>query len=375
MHGLEEMERRRKERAAAREARRTLRLSSLSTPVQMSEEEKQDRFEAKMASISASSDQQKKEGTINTIRPTSSTTAVFSNMSEVERQRRYDEKMASIGQGEIEINDQDAKQFLDSYEDQSSKKPFTHPVSGLAAMDNHLERKISKNENAKWQQTEELAVAMAIHDDEEYQFGKDDKIIYAIAYDPDSQPPIFKNRRFQMYGVLLLIVFIIVGAGTGASISSLNTKQFQLEDVITDAPSVFVPLREKLMLEFLAKHVRTEKVYEDNSPHRLAAQWMLYEDPLALQDLNDDFLQRYIMAFLWYDSTNNGESPWRSCNPSFAQEDDDCTFLKWERLPNDEVCFEEVPKQKRWMSGADTCQWQGVECAKGTQVLGVDLCT
>jgi hypothetical protein len=44
-------------------------------------------------------------------------------------------------------------------------------------------------------------------------------------------------------------------------------------------------------------------------------------------------LQRYILALLvYYQTSENGTSPWWSCNPPSEFEDDTCAFLEFTRL-------------------------------------------
>lgn len=269
----------------------------------------------------------------------------------------------------------------------------------------------------------DLAVAMAIEEEDELNGNKKDNdfdsnnIIYAIEYDPDSKPPLHKNRRFQLYGVIGLVLLAVIAAGAAIGVGGQQEKTVivnkSLQGGPTNAPTVYLTPQEQVVYSFLTLHF-SPKVREEGTPHYMAAQWVLYEDSYSQEILNNlstssnasldvQFLQRYILAFLWFHSTNLGKDPWRSCNPPTfknldindsimvtpsaghlpaqeeAQEEadadlDTCTFLQWNRLENDAVCFGALPGVNRWMSSVDTCEWQGVDCSTGTEVLGLDMC-
>jgi len=252
-----------------------------------------------------------------------------------------------------------------------------------------------------------LAVAMVINEEEMGgQKEKEAMIASAVEYDPNSKPPLHKNRRFQLYGVICLLLLAAISAGANTAVG--GGEETIVERTIqggalgpTNAPTMYLKPQEQLVYNFLALHF-SPKVWDEGTPHHMAAQWALYEDPYSqaiLQDLlpnaraslDVQFLQRYVLAFLWFHSTNMGKDAWRSCNPPTFQkimgndsmvtpssveddrEGDTCTFLQWNKLENDDFCFGAVEGANRWMSSVDTCKWQGVDCSTGTEVLGLDL--
>jgi len=218
----------------------------------------------------------------------------------------------------------------------------------------------------------DLAIAIAIDEEEE------EEKLYAMAveYDPDSKPPLYQNRRFRLYGIggtacfcILLIVLIVVISGSDKGETVLLTLP------PTGAPTMSpTSARESIFLSKFGQAVG-EKVLEEGTPHNLAAQWIMNEDPRQLEPTDADLLQRYILAFFYFHTTENGENKWRSCNPPDpeAGEDDTCEFLEFTRLQDDSIQF--VPRQNRirWLSGEEECRWQGVECAGGDEVLGFRL--
>jgi hypothetical protein len=400
----------------------------------MSEQERQHKYDAKMAdmgiaqaSVAAPAPAQ---APVQASKPSCPRNSTFSNMSEDDRQRKYDAKMAQFNEGDDpavaantantantannNTNDSVSQKILNDHALQttsskeitlgggsSSNVTNTTNNNGITTTANYgmttappveygtYEVLQSVKEKDKAGRTSEgefaegdLAVAMAINEDEEAALGG--KIAYALEYDPDSKPPVYKNRRFQLYGVIGVILLIVVGAGVGIGVSSAGSydtsSSMDQVSMATNPPTMFLTAKEDKVYTFLTTFF-SPKVMEEGTPHRMAAEWSLMEDRLSDTmtegDLGIDFLQRYVLAFLWYHTTDNGNKPWRSCNPRNVTvgEDDTCTFLQWEQLENDDVCFKEVEGADRWMSGAETCRWQGVECSSGTEVLGIDLCT
>jgi len=378
--------------------------------------------------------------------PTTTTSATAQkpvDLVEEERQRRYDAKMAEFGlvepepekeqpvlhpdheahmAGKLSVETMSGEASKDLNEkDGYSPQPKTTQVYGEDSEKTKEEN--AKNLNYAYHKNNpdnmldgDLAVAMAINEEEEMEKGMDEKIVYAIEYDPESKPPLHKNRRFQLYGVIGLLLLAVIAAGAaigvgGGETTIVDAKSLQGELGPTNAPTIYLTPEEQVVYSFLSLHF-SPKVREEGTPHHMAAQWVLHEDSYSQDILKDlpnvsgsldvQFLQRYVLAFLWFHSTNLGKDPWRSCNPPtfknmnmndamvtpsaghFSTNEDDadgdadadgdtCTFLQWNRLENDAVCFGAVPGVNRWMSSADTCQWQGVDCSTGTEVLGLDL--
>ena len=61
---------------------------------------------------------------------------------------------------------------------------------------------------------DDLAVAMAVDTTTEDEF-----IYVAIEYDPDSKPPLYKNRRFRMYSSIALVIILCVAVIVVVNIS------------------------------------------------------------------------------------------------------------------------------------------------------------
>lgn len=337
---------------------------------------------------------------------------VFSNMSEAERQRRYDAKMELMGQGQhssfrddtmlpasnsimdsmhnspahisstiledtqdnvnaIDGNDSDILASEDKVQfDDVGTKEFeslgkgTHPIEKGGSKD--LE---SGKFTSAVVSDNELAVAIAIEDDDTSDGKSEKDMVYALEYDPDAKPPIYKNRRFRLYAIAGGLLFITVAI---AIIVVVATSGEEGETVILTPEPTVAPTQsptsaiESIYSRTIAEAIRNEKVYEPGTPHYSATQWIINDDPKELAPDDPNFLQRFMMAFLWFHTTENGTSEWFSCNPPKPDEDSNCVFQDALALvpPSDGI---------RWLSGEDECTWAGVQCQSGPSILGFSL--
>ena len=228
---------------------------------------------------------------------------------------------------------------------------------------------------------EELAVAVAINEEDD----ADKDYVYAIEYDPDAKPPFYQNRRFCFYAVGGFVVFLALAAILIVGTVVLSNKGETI--VITLAPTptpTQSPTKTKLGLyiERVSQELSTgdssltqteavELITQPDSPHIKTMDWMMNEDPMQLDETDKGFFQRYMMVFFYFSTTNSGEDEWRSCNPPTDGEPDTCTYL----LSDDTTNIVPIPDRGRWLTGLDVCSWNGVLCAGGEDVLGIELCT
>ena len=111
-------------------------------------------------------------------------------------------------------------------------------------------------------------------------------------------------------------------------------------------------------------------VYETDNAYDRAIQWIIYEDPLQLQADSDDLVQRYILAFFYFHTSE--ANPWISCNPQVEGETMNCTYQKIVQRSDDGVAFESV-ESARWLSGVPECQWAGVLCDSIFGLYGIEV--
>jgi Skp family chaperone for outer membrane proteins len=237
---------------------------------------------------------------------------------------------------------------------------------------------------------DQLAVAIAIEEDEEEKF-----IAAAVEYDPNAKPPIYKNRRFLMYGycgmccVWLAVAFVIVLlVGTGGP-SEITIKRQSITAPPTDPPTGAPTSSSESIFRKQFSTLVGDQVFVDGTPHDLAAQWIMFEDPMKLTTDAENLEQRYLLSFFYFHTTLNGADRWRSCNPPGiagfdGQADlddidptdpDKCLLYEFVRLEDDSIGYQPVPDKIRWMSSKPECEWQGVQCQGSTNVLGVEFCT
>jgi len=150
---------------------------------------------------------------------------------------------------------------------------------------------------------------------------------------------------------------------------------------------------EKLMFMFF--DFMGNDVFSLSTPAGLAANWILYEDPRRSLETavrsDQAWMQRYLLAYLYYATTDNRKYSWKSCNPPsgsgmepsnidvtgevnvdseparqidvdvVVSSNDECLFTYPTELPGGKVIVDMVPSY-RWLSAADECQWGGVAC-------------
>eukprot|EP00934_Nitzschia_sp_Nitz4_P008742 Nitzschia sp. Nitz4//scaffold95_size97785//6851//13079//NITZ4_004655-RA/size97785-processed-gene-0.3-mRNA-1//1//CDS//3329560436//8732//frame0 len=200
--------------------------------------------------------------------------------------------------------------------------------------------------------------------------------------------------------VTLVLLGVAFGLGWGATrpwINKDNDKEPSSTTAPTMAPTISMaptttPMPtgisdEELMALFAS--VVGDVVYEEGTPYNNAAVWFIQDDPARLKyqrrrlqegysDKELLYIQRFLMGYLWFVTTDNGANEWLSCNPVLPDyEEEDCTYQKPIRKSWDgTLVYQEVP-WTRWLSGAAECSWAGVTCVTTGSgrlaVSGIDL--
>jgi hypothetical protein len=192
---------------------------------------------------------------------------------------------------------------------------------------------------------------------------------------------------FFLLCVAIWIVLIAVGIVVGVTVSEREKKVLDPIDVptVSPAPTALGETRSPTMLvptvaptampsesteTFLDvfAQVAGDAVYEEGSSARLAAEWMLTQDPSGTS-LNFNVMsqaawqQRYLLVYLYYRTTDNRQSEWLSCNPPVfvGSQTTDCQFANPTELPGGRLVFDRVPSG-RWLSAAHECDWGGISC-------------
>lgn len=203
-----------------------------------------------------------------------------------------------------------------------------------------------------------LAVAIEVNDEDSV----DEYIPSAVEYDPDAKPPIYKNRRFRLYAVLVSIVLIAIGAGTGVGV--VMTKDDY--NGPTMAPT---SIREGLGIRQEVERAVGKEVLENPaSPYSKALEWMTFDDPNELEPEAPNFIQRYLLVYLYFATTT--DRLWETCNPPKEDEGVLCKFKKLVNIFPEELLFVD---SARWLSSAHECNWAGLFCDEEDVLRAMDL--
>ena len=198
-----------------------------------------------------------------------------------------------------------------------------------------------------------LAVAVAVEDEEEDTF-----IQPAIEFDPDAKPPMYRNRRFRLYSCLAFCVLIAVAVGASIGLVLGGGD---------DGPSVSP--RERLGIREQVERIIGSDNMADPSYAR-ALEWIIHEDPLALDPTEPNFMQRYFMAYFYY--STSVDKPWRNCNPPVDDETDFCVLeILSSIFP---VGFTEKAST-RWLTATNECTWAGAFCDDEQVISALELST
>eukprot|EP00978_Attheya_sp_CCMP212_P007778 scaffold18109_cov54-Attheya_sp.AAC.5 len=227
-----------------------------------------------------------------------------------------------------------------------------------------------------------LAVAIAVEEED------DSFIPAAIQYDPDSKPPMFKNRRFRLYGLagILLLVIIVVGVSIAISknVSGKSKRNQQISFGASGVPTFSPTIApttgregEGLFGEF-AKISSTEQLNDPNSAQYKAAQWIQFDDPQKLALDAENLLQRYALAVAYFSLQENG--PWVVCGIEDDSHENPLMCTGRKRVytgdvddPNDKNIYESIDDEYKWLSAESECWWFGVYCGEDMTVVIIEI--
>ena len=206
--------------------------------------------------------------------------------------------------------------------------------------------------------TEGLAVAVAVEEEDENVF-----IPAAVEYDPDAKPPIYQNRRFRLYTIVAAVVLILIAVATGVGIALSRD----------DDPELTKGQQRKRLgiQEKVESLVGSDKLEESTSPYSQALNWVTVKDPMELLPEDPEFLQRYIMAYIYYATSEKHD--WSSCSPPDEDDEEEtCIWLDYIQGATDPI-FNQRGGETRWLSSKHVCEWAGVVCDSFQQVHKLQL--
>eukprot|EP00978_Attheya_sp_CCMP212_P048859 scaffold585624_cov59-Attheya_sp.AAC.1 len=225
----------------------------------------------------------------------------------------------------------------------------------------------------------DLAVADAVH-------YNDEVIPYATEYDPDSKPPLFKNRRFRLYGfaVMFILFVIIVGIISIEVIQNRQTNKQISADASgsqttfpTPGPTNAGREAEGILGE-LVKISSIEKLNDPNSAQFKAAQWIQFVDPQQLGVDADNLFQRYALVVMYFSLQENGSWVFCGADDSSHKDPNLCNgpllvYVGDPQNPNDSKIYEEFEDEAKWLSAKSECFWFGLYCNKDMTVQMIEI--
>ena len=121
----------------------------------------------------------------------------------------------------------------------------------------------------------------------------EDEFIYvAIEYDPDSKPPLYKNRRFRMYSSIALVIILCVAVIVVVNI----TKSTMADEIVSLSVNYTSPLsrsptaapttnhkasgiRDQIEAGVLQRGVKFDDS-DKKDPRWMVLQWILFKDQM-----------------------------------------------------------------------------------------------
>lgn len=211
---------------------------------------------------------------------------------------------------------------------------------------------------------EGLAVAFAVEEEAE-----DTYLPAAIEFDPDAKPaPISDPRVRRLIFILnVVVVSLVLGSAFGLKIAGEKTK-------------AGIPYRETLGIEqqLVQLFGSTEFAINTTSPSAKALRWITHDDRLSILPNNTHFVQRFLMARLYFETTE--EHDWDGgCTPPEDGIGGPCFINRL--VEYDGQALLEFARIKRymtepgvhWLSDAHECEWAGVHCDDLGQVRRLEL--
>eukprot|EP00578_Thalassiosira_sp_NH16_P004772 CAMPEP_0181134596 /NCGR_PEP_ID=MMETSP1071-20121207/32172_1 /TAXON_ID=35127 /ORGANISM="Thalassiosira sp., Strain NH16" /LENGTH=728 /DNA_ID=CAMNT_0023221125 /DNA_START=39 /DNA_END=2225 /DNA_ORIENTATION=- len=240
----------------------------------------------------------------------------------------------------------------------------------------HLDGTIGENGGGESAFQDGLAVATAVDTAAE-----DEYIYSAIEYDPDSKPPLHKNRRFRVYTCLAMSIVVAVAvvvavyvtkSAKGADVTDIETlwdgdpTQSPSAPPTTDREASGI--REQIEAGVLSRGVNfTDMDRED--PRYLALDWILHADQLQLDSDDENLYQRYVLALMAFALDSLA---WYSCgnHQKFGNVTEDFVV---EECESKNMGTGQIEKHGVWLSSTEECDWFGVICSQDEVVRGVEL--
>ena len=118
-------------------------------------------------------------------------------------------------------------------------------------------------------------------------------------------PPVTRSRRYSILAILIALLCVVaaVSVTVAAVVSNKN------EGKGTTTPDV------QANRETVERLVGSAVLDDPSSPYAKALHWITFQDPKQLMADDAHFLQRYIVAYVYF--ATSSKKPWRYCNPDY----------------------------------------------------------
>ena len=221
-----------------------------------------------------------------------------------------------------------------------------------------------------------LAVAMAVDT------ALEDEYVYsAIEYDPDSKPPLHKNRRFRVYtclalAVVVAVVVIVVVYVTKSAKGTETTEEERTWDTVPSKSPTPAPITdrersgitEQIEAGVLQRGANFTSM-DEGDPRYQALEWILHHDEMQLDSDDTNLYQRYVLALLAFSLDSLA---WYACG-EHRKFGNTTEFFVTEECEVQNQMTGQVETHKVWLSATSECDWYGVICSSDEVVRGVEL--
>jgi hypothetical protein len=189
----------------------------------------------------------------------------------------------------------------------------------------------------------------------------EEPIYDAIDYDPNSKPPLYKNRRCRVCTVVSLLILTIIVALTVAYSTKKTkekgspTKVIFVSEAPTPRPTTYreaLGINDIIEQKVICGNAKFSDMDKDD-PRLLAMDWILHEDEMQLELSAPNLSQRYVLALLAFQFDYMA---WTSCGGNYSSPKVTCS------VENNRYAVEEY---SRWLSNTNECKWYGVACLDG----------
>jgi hypothetical protein len=226
---------------------------------------------------------------------------------------------------------------------------------------------------------ESLAVALPVLEEEEDEY--DEKFLpAAIEFDPDQKVAEIKKNRSRMIIYLLFVIIVIMTSVVIGIVIAMKSNDDNESNVNT---TNYVNPREQGIKELIINQMSKydESILSDNdttNPFYMAFHWITNIDPLQLTpDIAPNFLQRFVVAYLYY--VTSKEREWEYCAPPPSSNITDIdnveitcrTPFNCLRTTDCSYKKDQIP----WLSNYAECDWAGITCDDNGNILEIEIGT